>query len=176
MSSQIEIPMEVPKSKNIPRPDWENLKEDYWGYVADFVEEWGIARYKNREDNLADIREVFQWEDKTTDDAYEISKRFEYEGWDVDSDFVDAIGSLDSFENSVGYRKKIKAWVDATECAPPLEIGQEFKTDHFKKLFVKRVYPELRRYFAAIEPDGKKGYYINWEDAAALSQSKPENQ
>ncbi|WP_027697217.1 hypothetical protein [Vibrio litoralis] len=56
------------------------------------------------------------------DDEYELAKKFENDGWDVDRDFVSNLECVTGEINSE-FSKSIKAWFDAYQPLAPLEMG-----------------------------------------------------
>lgn len=79
------------------------------------------------EDKHDDLLSTLLNEYSYHDDEYELAKKFENDCWDVDRDFVSILECVTSEINSE-FRKSVKAWFDAYQPLPPLEIGAVIET------------------------------------------------
>jgi len=170
MKDQIEIPMEIPKSKNIPRPNWETLKDKYHQGIADYlIKEWCDID-QDRYELLEAVQKIFGSEYDLKKDAFELAKDFDNELYGVDAKLVDLLDNLPTNEIE---RSAIKEWVAATEMEPKLVLGQEVKMDvrHQKEgqHFVCKIDRDRRTYGAGLSPTATRYYLINWEKLEALN-------
>lgn len=83
-----------------------------------FSGKWCPFDEDERDDLLSTLLDKYSHHD----DEYELAKKFEDDCWNVDRDFVSDLECVTGELNSE-FRKSIKAWLDAYQPLPPLEIG-----------------------------------------------------
>lgn len=109
-------------SKTPPRPTWYADKK---GIATNAMEKMFSGKYCefNESEKECLIESIVDnWSEHV--DTYDLAKGFEDDGWDVDSNFLDRLESVDSCVSGE-IRRRVKQWGADNNIVQPLPLGAE---------------------------------------------------
>ena len=171
MEKQIEIPMLIPKARNLPRPGWEQLKEKYWKAITENIFENWCESTDDKFDLYTTVCEVFTYEGDLNRDGFDLAKKFDNKGYSANAALVDVLDNISFCTDNIK-TKGIAQWVDASEMEPLLKEGQEVKMPaHYKEgpFFICLITEVDRTYGVGKSIDAKMCWFFEWEKLEALN-------